>query len=268
MIVKPVAIKTLDGVADGYVLYPDEDGRYPAVIFYMDGIGLRPVLIDFARRVAERGYFVLLPNLFYRSGKAPLFNYEEFLKGINREETMGQMMALIGQLTPDAIERDSTSYLKFLDTEQQVQPGLIATTGYCMGGSVSLRTAAYHPDRVVAAASFHGGRLATEDLSSPHLLVDRITARLYIGHATNDRSCPQEQIEKLENALNAANVSHRTEIYEAGHGWTMPDVAVYDEAAAEKALQCLFTLLEETLPSAFERVTNAYTPWVTGECGS
>ena len=249
MIVNPVEIGTPDGVADGYALYPSEDGSYPAVIFYMDGIGLRPVLIDFATRVAERGYFVLLPNLFYRGGKAPLFDYEEFLAGINRDEHRGKMMALLGQLTPDAIERDSRAYLSFVDAQPQAQSGAIATTGYCLGGAVSLRTAAYHPDRVVAAASFHGGRLATEDPASPHLLVDRITAQLYIGHAENDQSCPAEQIERLEGALNAAQVRHLTEVYAAGHGWTMPDTAAYDEAAAEKALQRLFGLLDEALPA-------------------
>jgi carboxymethylenebutenolidase len=249
MTVQPVEIPTPAGVADGYAIYPAEEGKYPPVLFYMDGIGLRPALIEFAQRISARGYYVLLPNLFYRSGKAPLFDVEQFLAGVNRDETRGKMMAMIGQLTPEAVKQDSTAFLDFLDAQPQAKSGPLAATGYCMGGAVSIRTAAYHPDRVVAAASFHGGRLAPEDANSPHLLADRIQARLYIGHAKDDASCPPEQIERLEAALNAAGVQHQTEVYEAGHGWTMPDTQVYNEAAAEKAIGCLFELLEQQLPS-------------------
>jgi carboxymethylenebutenolidase len=248
--VKPVEIPTPAGIADGYAIYPSKEGKYPPVLFYMDGIGLRPALVEFAQRIAARGYYVLLPNLFYRSGKAPLFDVKQFLAGVNRDQTRAKMMELIGQLTPEAVQQDSTAFLNFLDEQPQVKPGPIATTGYCMGGAVSLRTAAYHPGRVVAAASFHGGRLAPEDANSPHLLADRIQARLYIGHAKDDASCPQEQIERLEAALNAAGVQHKTEVYEAGHGWTMPDTPVYNEPAAEKALGCLFELLGQQLPAS------------------
>jgi carboxymethylenebutenolidase len=247
MIVQPVDIPTPDGSADGYVLYPAEEGHFPGVILYMDGIGIRPTLVEFAKRIAQRGYFVLLPNLFYRNGRAPLFDYEQFLAGENREEHMGKMISLIGSLTPDRIQLDSTAYLNFLDSQTQVEPGSIGTTGYCMGGGISLRTAAYHPDRVAAAASFHGGRLATEEPDSPHLLASQIQAELYLGHAKDDRSCPPEQIERLEKALQAAGLEFQSEVYDAGHGWTMPDVGAYNEAAAEKALQQLFELLDRKL---------------------
>lgn len=245
---KPVEIPTPDGVADGFLLYPSEEGSHPGVIFYMDGIGLRPTLVELAGKIARRGYCVLLPNLFYRRGRAPLFDPARFLAGENREETMATMKGLIAQLTPPCVERDSAAFLDFLQGQKQVLPGKMATTGYCMGGSISLRTAGAHPERIAGAASFHGGNLATQNPDSPHLLADRITAQLYIGHAQDDPSCPREQIERLDAALQNAGVRHQSEVYEARHGWVMPDIPVYNEAAAEKAWQRLFDLLDQVLP--------------------
>ncbi len=250
MIEKPLTIPTPDGVADGYALYPSEEGRFPAVIFYMDGIGVRPALVEVARRVAERGYYVLLPNLFYRRGQAPLFDFKSFLAGENRDAMRQQMIALIRELTPDAVQRDAGAYLDFLAEQSQVLPGKVATTGYCMGGAVSLRTAGYYPELVCAAASFHGGNLATEAPDSPHLLADRITAELYIGHAKDDQSCPPEQIERLEQALQAAGVTYHSEVYDAHHGWTMPNVPAYNEGEAERAWQNLFDLLDRAFKKA------------------
>lgn len=248
---KPVSITTPDGVADGYAAYPDDGKRYPAVLFYMDGFGVRPTLVKLAESVAARGYYVLLPNLFYRNGKAPVIDYERVFRGEDRDTIIGEMRQMIGLLTPEAVERDSTAFLAFLDAQPQVLSGAVAATGYCMGGAIALRTAALHPDRVAAAASFHGGNLATEAPTSPHLLADRIKAELYLGHAKDDPSCPAEQVERLEAALDAAGVKHQTEIYEAVHAWTMPDVPwAWNEDAAEKAWTRLYELLGRTLKQA------------------
>lgn len=248
MPVNPIEIPTPDGVADGYAVFPSENGPFPAVIFYMDGIGLRPTLVELAKAIAARGYYVLLPNMFYRDGRAPVVDYQGMLTAEDRTPYVQAMRALIGKLTPEAVARDVTAFMAFLDAQPQVKPGKLAVTGYCMGGAIALRTAALYPDRVVAAASFHGGNLGTDAPTSPHLLADRLKAELYLAHAKDDPSCPTEQVERLEAALNAAGVKHQTEIYEAVHAWTMPDVPwAYHEAAATQAWNRLYALLDRTL---------------------
>ena len=249
MIVKPVDIPTPDGTADGYALYPSEEGRYPAVLFYMDAIGVRPALIDLAKGVAEQGYYVLLPNLFYRNGKAPVLDSQRMLSGEGGDEIRDQMMKILGAITTDMIQRDATAYVNFIEQAPRARHDKIATTGYCMGGGWALRTAAWFPEKVAAAASFHGGRLATDEPDSPHLLAPKIKAELYLGHAINDHSCPQEQVDRLEEALNKAGVKHQTEMYDAAHGWTMPDLpwASNKPEEAKKAWQRLYELLDRTL---------------------
>jgi carboxymethylenebutenolidase len=245
--VTPVDIPTPDGTADGYAVYPGEGGPFPAVLFYMDGIGVRPTLVTLAERLAERGYYVLLPNLFYRHGHAPVIDYQRLISG-DGDDVRERMLGMIGAMTPDLVERDIAAYLAFLDAQPQARADHVAVTGYCMSGAIALRTAALHPERVVAAASFHGGRLAPDDPTSPHRLVDRIKAEVYIGHAKDDPSCPAEQVDRLEAALDAAGVRHQTEIYDARHGWTMPDLTwAHDDAAAKKAWGRLYDLLDRTL---------------------
>jgi carboxymethylenebutenolidase len=246
-----ITIPTPDGVAGGDAVHPSEGGPFPAVLFVMDGIGLRPTLVSLAEAIARRGYYVLLPNVFYRAGHAPVIDYQELISGERGDEVVQEMRALIKGLTPDDIDRDVTAYVAFLESQPEADADRVAATGYCMGGAIALRAAALHPARVVGAASFHGGNLASDGPMSPHRLADRIKAELYIGHAKDDPSCPAEQVERLEAALNAAGVRHQTEIYEAAHGWTMPDLPwAYDEAAAEKAWGRLYDLLDRTLKQA------------------
>lgn len=151
-------------------------------------------------------------------------------------------------LTAHLAMRDSEVYLSFLAGDDRVCDGPVGTVGYCMGGALALRTAAHAPDRVAAAASFHGGRLATDDPDSPHLFLDRVTAEVYVGHADNDASMPPEQRDRLAEALTKAGVAYRAELYEgAVHGFTMADTAAYDEAAAERHWERLLDLLARTL---------------------
>lgn len=247
MIVKPIEIPTPDGVADGYAVYPSEEGQFPAVLFYMDGIGLRPTLVELAKELAARGYYVLLPNMFYRAGKAPVVEYGKLLAGVDTDRVRAKLMELVQSMTPESNERDARAFLAFIDAQPRVKPGKIAVTGYCMGGALALRTAAFLADRVAAAASFHGGNLATDKPASPHLLAGKIQAEVYVGHAKDDPSCPAEQQARLEQAFDAAGVKHQTEVYEAAHAWTMPDVpwAKNDEARA-KAWSRLYELLDRT----------------------
>jgi carboxymethylenebutenolidase len=245
---KSIDIKTRDGVCDSYISYPDTGGPFPAVLFYMDGIGIRPVLRQMADRIAAGGFYVLLPNMFYRRGRAPLFDVAEILNPENRPK----LMEIVLSVTPELIVRDAGVFLDFLAAQKEVKPdSKVGLTGYCMGGGMVVRTAAHYPNRVAAGAAFHGGGLATDAPDSPHRLVAPITAELYFGHADQDRGMPLEAIAQLDEALKAATVRFQTEVYTGAlHGFTMPDLPVYNEAACEKHWERLLGLYGRTLNAA------------------
>ena len=240
-----VDVPTADGVADAYLVRPDGDGPYPGVLLFMDAFGLRPRLEEMADRIAERGYVVLVPNLFYRAGRAPLIDLSDLADPDRRGEIFGRIMPHIGALTTERITQDAESYLDFLASSQPV-----VMVGYCMGALNALRTIEAHPDRVRALAGFHGARMATDDPDSPHLRVGTITGELYLAFADNDPSMPAEQIANLEAALDAAKVTYTSEVYAgAQHGFSMADTAAYDEEAEKRHWVNLFALLERTAPT-------------------
>ncbi|HEX3913375.1 MAG TPA: dienelactone hydrolase family protein [Steroidobacteraceae bacterium] len=245
---KTIDIKTADGICDSYISCPATGDRLPAILFFMDGIGIRPVLRQMADRLAAGGYCVLLPNMFYRRGPAVPADVTEILRPENRPA----LMEAVRSLTPERVVRDAGVFLEFLAAQKQVAPdAAIGLTGYCMGGSMVLRTAAHYPERIASAASFHGGRLVTDAPDSPHRLVDRITAELYIGHADQDPGMTAEDIARLEAALHAAGTRHRSELYiGALHGFTMSDMPVYDEMACDRHWQRLAELYVRTLKAA------------------
>ena len=213
----------------------------------MDGIGIRPVLHRMADRIAADGYYVLLPNLFYRRGRAALSDAAEILKPENRLK----LMDLVLSVTPDRVVRDAEGFFRFLSAQKDASAGSkVGLTGYCMGGSMVVRIAAHHADRVAAAASFHGGRLVTDAPDSPHRLLGRITTELYFGHADHDQGMPVEAIARLEEALKAAGARYRTELYTGAlHGFTMADLPVYNQAACEQHWDRLLDLLRRNLKS-------------------
>jgi carboxymethylenebutenolidase len=240
-----LSILTRDGDCPAHIFTPAGDGPWPAVIFYMDGLGIRPTLFDMGQRLADGGYVVLLPDLFYRAGPyAPLEAKKIFASG--------DVMAAIGHLfhsTDNArAAQDSEAFLAYLDTRPDVAGQKVGTTGYCMGGAISLTVAGTYPDRIAAAASFHGGNLATDSELSPHRLAPKMRGRIYVAGADQDNFYPAEMAERLEKALSEAGVDHRCEIYPGAlHGWTMADFPVYDEAAAERHWRALLDLLDDVL---------------------
>jgi carboxymethylenebutenolidase len=246
--IERVSIRTPDGECMIHVLTPDAatagKGPWPAAIFYMDALAIRPALIDMAARLASGGYVVLLPDLFYRFGPYEALDPKVvFAKGFR--EIVGPMMATTSN---HQAGEDTRALIAYLDTRDDVAEDVIGTTGYCMGGGMALTAAGFFPDRVVAAASFHGGKLATDSPQSPHLLAPKMEAEVYVAGADHDDSYPPAMAEQLEFALEQADVEHRCEIYEgAKHGWTMPDFPVYDEAAAERAWRELFDLFARKL---------------------
>jgi len=244
VIEEEIEVRTADGAPGGF-LYRAEDGRLPGVIHLTDIGGIRPSHRAMARRLAEKGYTVLMPNAFYRTSRVPLF---DFKPTIGEERTMKRIGELAGPMTPEAMERDAAAYVDFLAAHASVREGAIGVVGYCFTGAMALRTAAARPDKVAAVASFHGGRLFVDDATSPHLVLPRVKARLYFGHAVKDTIMPEEAIEKLNRALAAWGGRYESEVYEgAYHGWTVPDTPVYHEAQAERAFEKLTELFAATL---------------------
>lgn len=240
---KNVDIKTADGVADCELFTPEGAGPWPGVIMYTDIGGLRPVFRDMARRLASDGFVVLVPNPFYRLSRVPV--YQDFKFGDEKTtERMGEVRKVV---TPEGVASDAHAYVSFLESQPEVKGG-IGTAGYCMGGGMAMRTAAAEPDKVAAAASFHGSQLASDDPKSPHTLAPQIRAQMYFGFAIEDRTMPPEACEKLKMALDSAGVHYEAEVYAgARHGWCVKDHHVYDEPQAEHAWYHMVHLFKQTL---------------------
>jgi carboxymethylenebutenolidase len=242
-----VDITTEDGVADAYLTHPDDGRPHPGVLLYQDAFGLRPHLKSMADRLAAAGYTVLVPNVFYRHGRTPVFDLPEFIDPSARPEIFQQIGPVMQSLTPELAQRDAGAYLRWLADSPLVADGPAALTGYCMGARLALLTAGTYPDRVAAMAGFHGGRLATEDPDSPHLVAHKVTAEVYFGHADEDASMPPEQQRLLEETLTKAGVRHRCEVYSgAHHGYTQADTAAYNKEGDERHWAALLDLLERT----------------------
>jgi carboxymethylenebutenolidase len=235
-----VDVATPDGVADAYLTRPD-DRPHPAVLLIMDAYGVRPQIERMADRIAAQGYVVLAPNVFYRDARSPLLTADE----ITGPNAFTKVMPLVRGLTPELIVRDGPAYFDALGD------GPVAITGYCMGGRAGWQLATAYPDRVAALGGFHVAGLVTDAEDSPHRRAGDLAAEVYLGHADNDRNMTPEQIAALEHALDDAGVTYTSELYEgAGHGYTMADLPVYDEAAAERHYDALFALLGRTVARA------------------
>ncbi|GAA3963181.1 dienelactone hydrolase family protein [Streptomyces marokkonensis] len=242
-----VEIPTDDGTSDAYLAHPADESPRPAVLLYMDAFGLRPQLRNMADRLAGAGYTVLVPNVFHRHGRAPVVELPDFIDPGARPDIFQRLGPIMRSLTPERAMRDAGAWLRWLADAPAAADGPVALTGYCMGAGLALRTAGTYPDRVAAAAGFHGGNLATEGPRSPHLVAGRITAELYFGHADHDGSMTPQQQERLTAALTAAGVRHRCEVYDgAPHGYTQEDTAAYDPEAAERHWEALLDLLKRT----------------------
>jgi carboxymethylenebutenolidase len=242
-----VDIQTADGAADCYLFRPDSGGPFPAVIYLPDIRGVRPVFMDMARKVATQGYVVLMPNLFYRLCPSPVI--DPALKW-GSDACMARFGELFAVISPDGLKRDHAAFLKYLQTAPGVVAGKVAIAGYCMGGTAAFRVAGDFPDEIAMAASFHGGRLASDAQDSPHLKAGEIAALLYFGHAADDGSMTPAMIAQLEAALDAAGIIYETDHYAAKHGYAVADNPAHDAKAEALHWQRLFSLLERSFPHA------------------
>ena len=241
-----VQIKTADGLCDAVFFHPQVKKTSPAVLIWTDILGLRPEFRDMGRRLAGEGYAVLVPNPFYRVRKAPVITGAFDFSNPTDRAKLGELTA---PNTPDAVTRDAGSYLAWLDAQPQVnKKAKVGTVGFCMGGALTMRTAAIRPDRVGAGCSFHGGNgLVTDKPDSPHLLVPKIKASYHFGVAQNDdQQAPTVKV-KLKEAFDAAKVPATVEVYSANHGWMVPGSQVYNKDQAERGWTAMLALYKQAL---------------------
>jgi len=236
-----VTIKTPDGTCDAYFVHP-ASGTAAGVLLWPDIFGLRPAMRTMGKRLAESGYSVLVVNPFYRAQKAPTAD-----KGAATE--IKALMPLMQALNETTHMTDAKAFVAWLDTQAAVDKSKkIGTTGYCMGGPITLRTAAAVPERVGAGASFHGGTLVTNAPDSPHLLVPKIKAQYLFAIADNDDMREPDAKNVLRDAFAKVNLPAEIEVYKgAMHGWCPPDSMVYDKEKAERAWSRLLVLFGKAL---------------------
>jgi carboxymethylenebutenolidase len=238
-------LSTADGQMDGYICRPTASTPLPAVIIYMDAMGVRPDLLSMAERLSQAGYLVVLPNLYYRHGVLPPVDKVAFAQpGPERE----RVFALIQSLNYAMVMADTTAIVDFLDRQPDVVSGSLGTVGYCMGGGYALTAAATFPDRVRAAASFHGGWLATDRPDSPHRLAAKMRAELYIGVAGIDPMFTDEERQRLHEALEQGGCRFTIEVYpDVKHGFSVTGHPVYDREASEQHWVRLLDLFDRNL---------------------
>jgi carboxymethylenebutenolidase len=224
-------ITTADGSAPVRLFTPEGQGPWPGIVMIPDAGGTRQTFFDMAARLADLGYAVLLPDVYYRQGDWAPFDMKT---AFSDDSERKRLMSFVGSISPDDWASDANAYFDYLAARPEVSGSTFGITGYCMGGRASLIVAGRVPERVAAATSFHGGGLVTDGSDSPHLKADQIQAEVYVGGAENDGSFTADHAEQLEKALTAAGVRHTIETYPAAHGYAVPDNRSYDADAAER----------------------------------
>ena len=231
MIERQLDIETADGRTTTFIVHPDRDGPHPVILFFMDAPAIREELRDMARRLATSGYYVMLPNLYYRSGVMELAD----LPPLGQEEAMKRMFELMGPINIDMVMRDAEALISFSNDDPAAAAGPMGAVGYCMSGQYAINAAARFPERVNAAASIYGTSLVTDRGDSPHLVAEHADAELYFACAEFDRWAPLETVEALSAAVADDTNRVEVELYPGvEHGFAFPARAAYNKAAAER----------------------------------
>lgn len=245
-----IKIPAPDGTAEAIVARPSTgEGPFPGVIMYMDAFGIRPRIEEMAQRIADWGYVVLAPNVFYREGTVKELAPRVDMSTPEGRQAAGQAaFPRVGHLTADKAVADAAAWVAALRALDGVAPGPIGTTGYCMGARLAVRTATSQPEEIAAVGGFHGGGLASEEPDSPHLDLPNARARFVFLHADQDRSMGPDAVARLGEALADAGLEATNEVFAgAAHGYSMADTSSYDEAATEEHFRRLRELLDTTL---------------------
>ena len=245
MIEKHIDIPTADGAMNSFVVHPEEGGPFPVVLFYMDAPGKREELHDMARRFAAVGYFVVLPNLYYRRSR-------DFWLKERTEPAMAEMFSFMATLDAATTECDTRAMLRFVDADPAADSGRVGAVGYCMGGPFVMWAAAAFAERIACIASIHGANMATDKSDSPHRLAPKIRCESYFACAETDKWAPPADIETLERGLREAGTPHRIEWYPGvEHGFVFPlRAGIYNRPAAERHWERLFDLFRRKLQRA------------------
>jgi carboxymethylenebutenolidase len=245
MIERDIDIPTAGGAMNSFVVHPEEGGPFPVVLFYMDAPGKREELHDMARRIAAVGYFVVLPNLYYRRTR-------DFWLKERTEPAMAEMFGFMATLDAATTECDTRALLRFVDADPAADASHIGAVGYCMSGPFVMWAAAQFPDRIACIASIHGAGMATDKPDSPHRMPPKIRCESYFACAETDKWAPPADILKLQSALEEAGTPHRIEWYPGvEHGFVFPlRAGIYNRAAAERHWERLFALFDRNLKRA------------------
>jgi carboxymethylenebutenolidase len=229
---RSVEFEAADGTCPAAVSFPDGEGPWPAVIMFADAGGMREVTRQMGEQLSALGYVVLVPDFYYRNGPYEPFDMRT---AFSTPKSGERLMSMMRGYTPQMLARDARSFVDYVDSLPEKKPGGVGTTGYCMGGRLSLLAAGNLGARVAAAASFHGGNLANpDDPDSPHHKAREIKAEVYVAGAIEDQSFPDEQKDLLERSLRDAGVVHTIETYPAHHGFAVPDNPSFDPDAADR----------------------------------
>ena len=244
---RSVNIETADGTCPAALSIPEGDGPWPAVIMFADAGGMRDTIRQMGDRLSGLGYVVLVPDFYYRNGP---YESVDMRTAFQNKDTAERIMGTMRGYTADLAVSDAKAFVDYLDTVPEKKPGGVGTTGYCMGGRLSLLTAANLGEAIAVSASFHGGNIAKDDdPDSPHHKAADIKATVYVAGAIEDQSFPDEQKDLLEKALTEAGVAHTIETYQAHHGFAVADNPSYDEAAAERHWQAMEKVFGSVLSS-------------------
>jgi carboxymethylenebutenolidase len=245
MIEQTIEIATKDGATTTFIVHPERGGPFPIILFYMDAPAIREELRDMARRIAAVGYYVMLPNLYYRSGVLEMAS----LPPLPDQEARARMFGFMGAINIPMIMDDTDCLLDFADRDPAASPGPAGAVGYCMSGQYAINAAARHPERIACAASIYGVQLVTDAPDSPHLAAQRARAEIYVACAEHDDYAPLEMVQALDASLKAEGVKAEVELYPGvHHGFAFPQRgAVYDKPAAERHWERLFALFARNL---------------------
>jgi carboxymethylenebutenolidase len=244
MLEQTIDIATKDGKATTFIVHPERDGPHPVILFFMDAPAIREELRDMARRIAAVGYYVMLPNMYYRHGVMEMAH----LPSLPEAEHRARMFGFMNSLTMAGVMDDADALLDFADRDPAAGKGPIGTLGYCMSGQYAVNFAARWPERVGAAASIYGVRLVTDQADSPHLAAAKAAGELYFACAEHDQWAPLEMVEALDQSIKSRNLNAEVELYSGvHHGFAFPQRPVYDKPSAERHWERLFALWRRNL---------------------